>query len=404
MAKNRKPKNKVIKPVKNAAFASFDKACRIFFNKLGLLKQYNLLSKSEKRIMFDHRFIMRTPVSASGTRLPSKELKKIGNCVQKKMRAYSLESDGQWYSNYEMQIFYLLGRLKTCKLISEKRREELVQIFGPKNVELDGYFYRYYITLLKATLSLSSIESKYYSFYPRSAKVIEDKLEIEISLQVFDHRARKKYIKRNGVHRPAYAIGLPNSNLKTNWLKADVSFLKGKYKGDQEELEVYIQAHALKRMKERLDVLDPSSFYYIIWSSTIDMDNFVLYGDLILYPIKVHDSKVGYFVAEVIDDCLILKTFLFVTHSSTPEGDKLKEISGLGWKDISYWKIDRLSTFMKTDTEKYPRLTAMFKEVGLGDLYELKGKEFDLDTMQDANLDALRDYISKGKEEVSMLV
>jgi len=349
--------------------------------------------------MFNYRVIMRTPVSAKGTRLPSKELKRIGNCIQKKMRICSFESDGQWFSNYEIQIFWLLAQLKQSKVISEMRRAELYIIFGPKNVKLESFFHHYLITLVKAILSLSSIEKKYYSFNPRSAKIIKDKLEFEISLQVFDHRARKKYFQRNGVYRPAYAIGLPNLDMVTKWLQIETSILDGKYQGDKEKLDVYIQSHALERMKERLDLLDPTSLYFVIWSNTSTLNSFVFYHDLLLCPIQIHNCKVGYFVAEIIDDCLVLKTFLFITHSSTPEGDTLKKISGLGWKDISYWKIDRLSTFMKIDTIKYPRLAEMFNEAGLTDLFHLQGKELDLDTLQDANLDALRDYIHKGKEE-----
>ena len=43
--------------------------------------------------------------------------------------------------------------------------------------------------------------------------------------------------------------------------------------------------------------------------------------------------------------------FVSITHNFSPEGDKLKEISGLGKHDISYWRIDRLSTFVNLDGE-----------------------------------------------------
>jgi hypothetical protein len=50
----------------------------------------------------------------------------------------------------------------------------------------------------------------------------------------------------------------------------------------------------------------------------------------------VFDVKIGYFVVEPVNDMLVIKTFLFITHNCTPEGDKLKELTGLGKSDISY--------------------------------------------------------------------
>lgn len=404
MARSRKPKNKIVTPVKNAAFSSFDKACQVFFKKLKMLKQYNSLSKNEKRIMFAQRIIIRIPEAGKNVPIPSKELRKVGDSVQKKIRVCSFKSENQWFSPYELQLFWLLSELKTSRLISEKRRGELAIIFGHRDLSLESFASQFFLALVKIVMSLSSISTKYYSIEPRMAKIIKDKLEFEMLLKVYIHPARKKYVEINKVFRPAYAIGLPNLNLDIRWLKVESSLLAGKYLGKKDEVDVYIQSHALKRMTERLDLVNPDSMYYIIWSNTIDLDRFVFYKDLILYPIELHNCKVGYLVAEIIDDCLVFKTFLFVTHSSTPEGDKLKEISGLDWNDISYWKIDRLSTFINIDTEKYPKLTALFVEAGLGKIFELKEKELDIETLQDANLDGLRNYIKQGKEEIEEFV
>lgn len=364
--------------------------------------QYNSLSISEKRSMFTSKVVLTRPVAAKGQSIPSKELQKLGDCIQKKIRVGSFQSNGSWFSAYELQIFWLLGGVMDCKSTTANRKQALKELFGPHIIGFKSFAPQFFLSISKAAMSLSSIDTKYYSIDIRVAAIVPDNPEMEMSVQLYLHPARKKHIKINNVYRPAFSIGLPKLNLGMDWLKVKSGFLKGAYSGEKEELAVYMQSHAKQRLIDRLDLLDSSSIYFTLWENTLDMDKFIFYKDHILFPYELHNCRVGYLVADVIDDLVVFKTFLFITHSSTPEGDKLKEISGLAWRDISYWKIDCLSTFTNIDTEKYPRLTAMFEEAGLGDLFKLKDKEFDLDALQDANLDALRDYIAQGKQERSM--
>lgn len=404
MAKRRKPKSKdqVRTFYKRGGFSAFDKACRLFFNKLSLLKNYDSLSVKEKRYMFSNKVILAKPTAARFQQISSKELQKLGDCIQKKIRVYSFESNKEWFSPYEVQLFWLLGNLINSNMITANRKKALIEMFGTKTLEANTFIPHFFLAILKSAMSLSSIDTKYYCIDVRMAAVVPGNPEVEMSVMLHIHSARKKHIEINNIYRPAFSIGLPNLDQEMDWLKVKASFLKGAYRGPNDELMVYMQSHARKRMGERLDLVDSSSIYYTIWMNTTDMDKFILYKGYLLFPYELHKCRVGYLVADIIDDLLVFKTFLFITHSSTPEGDKLKEISGLAWKDISYWKIDRLSTFLKTDTEKYPGLTAMFKEAGLGDLFHLKGLDFDIDSLQDVNLDALRDYIYKGKQEVSV--
>jgi hypothetical protein len=82
---------------------------------------------------------------------------------------------------------------------------------------------------------------------------------------------------------------------------------------------------------------------------------------------------------------------------------RLRKLTGLGKEDITYWKIDRLSTFVKLKEEKYPGLIELFCKAGLEQLMELKNKEFTIDSMQTANLDGLTEYINRGKNEFKLM-
>jgi hypothetical protein len=91
----------------------------------------------------------------------------------------------------------------------------------------------------------------------------------------------------------------------------------------------------------------------------------------------------------------LFRTFLFITHNCTPEGDKLKQVTGLQKEDMKYWKIDRLSTFVNLNDKKYPGISNLFKTAGLEDLLHLKDKSFDVNKMQEANLDGFLKFMHK---------
>ncbi|HKL31168.1 MAG TPA: hypothetical protein VJ919_01470, partial [Tangfeifania sp.] len=132
--------------------------------------------------------------------------------------------------------------------------------------------------------------------------------------------------------------------------------------------------------------------------NTHTITQFEFYKGYVLLPVMLYDVKVGYLMAKVVKDKVLFRTFLFITHNFSPEGDKLKEISGLGKYDISYWHIDRLSTFVNLDGEKYKELLDLFQKAGIKNFEQLKEKGFDIDNLQTVNLDGLMNYISKGKE------
>jgi hypothetical protein len=156
-------------------------------------------------------------------------------------------------------------------------------------------------------------------------------------------------------------------------------------------------------LKERLDLLDQEAINYALWENTNNITEFVTYHGYLLLPFTVFGIKTGYLVANVTDDKLLFRTFLFITHNTSPEGVRLRKLSGLGKEDITYWKIDRLSTFVKFNEEKYPGLTQLFRKAGLETLFELKNKEFTIDSMQAANFDGLIEYINRGQNELKLM-
>ena len=149
-----------------------------------------------------------------------------------------------------------------------------------------------------------------------------------------------------------------------------------------------------------MDLLNREAINYTLWENTHTISKFENYRSYLLLPFKVFDVKIGYLVANIISEKLLFRTFLFITHRGTPEGDRLKALTGLGKHDISYLCIDRLSTFANLDEEKYPGLIRLFCGAGLENLMRLKDKDFHIDSMQSANLDGLAEYMARGKQAI----
>lgn len=110
------------------------------------------------------------------------------------------------------------------------------------------------------------------------------------------------------------------------------------------ELPCYIQSHAYNRIPERFDICKDfiareSAFELVKNSSTIQ------YRGTTLLPLSIEDKRIGYFVCEIIDDIIVLKTFLLVTHLGTPEGDIFTEMTEIDKENLSTMKLDCLSSF-----------------------------------------------------------
>ncbi|MCZ4694090.1 hypothetical protein DWB61_02690 [Ancylomarina euxinus] len=199
-------------------------------------------------------------------------------------------------------------------------------------------------------------------------------------------------------YRPVFSLRVPYGNGGVKNLSISTDLLGDFYRGTESKIDLFVQSHALNRFQERLDVLGPSAINFEFWMNTCAITEFVFYKNYLLLPVTVQEIRVGYFLTHLVGDELVFRTFLFITHSCTPEGDKLKEITGLEKNDIKYWHIDRLSTIIEAD--KYPKIQELFNEAGIGELLGFRDDFCDPESMPNINMDGLMSYIERGKEMV----
>ncbi|MDR1221264.1 MAG: hypothetical protein LBL07_00080, partial [Tannerella sp.] len=119
------------------------------------------------------------------------------------------------------------------------------------------------------------------------------------------------------------------------------------------ELPVYIQQHALDRMKERLGFVMVSFYSPVLVDALLRKEVVPLSKSRMLIACFITGLKLGYFVAEVVDGGIILiRTFLLLTNGGTPEGDRLSQLTGLQTEDRRYLAIDTLPGLANSDIER----------------------------------------------------
>lgn len=201
-------------------------------------------------------------------------------------------------------------------------------------------------------------------------KSLDDSMtrKFKISYEVAPIKRRPVLIE--GIRRPSFRFEVTNEEGKLTAL----SIPREKFGlAGSRSIGVYLQSHAIKRLAERIDILPVGitlgmCFEGLRENPTIHAVNAHKY----LIEVVVSDIKLGYFVAKPVENIILIKTFLFVTNSTTPEGDMLDQLTGLHKLDKQYLGIDKLSTFMALKTDGSKELVDIFESANLGHLLTMQ--------------------------------
>ncbi len=207
----------------------------------------------------------------------------------------------------------------------------------------------------------------------------------------------------DGVYRPAsrvaWGVSIPNPYLR----KVDIAAkdLGGVFTKSNKTFEVYIQAHALQRLSERLDNIHTGVLHNFLIESLIHP---VVHRDAyknIFIEYRLDYKKVGYLLITFSDAKIIVKTFLFLTNAQTPEGDKLLANTGLSIEDTRYLSINKLSAFMASDIAENEKVKQIFIDAGCGNLFDTpKDMVVDPEKLKTRSIAALiADYIGLNADD-----
>lgn len=215
----------------------------------------------------------------------------------------------------------------------------------------------------------SSVERNLYWMNVQEGKLeMDGRMRRTIILHVVKSQSLN-FVFEN-VSRPTFRVGFPSIDEGITWAQLAPAAWGSEEENADKKLEVYIQAHALIRMRERIDGM-PEPMCLLNLNLSLNVNPVVIVrNDDLLIEYRIDGLKIGYVVATRQNDRIVIRTFLFITFSGTPEGQKLSQITGLNMFDKKYLAIDRLSTFMKTDIRENPVLADLFTRAGCGDLFQ----------------------------------
>jgi hypothetical protein len=205
-----------------------------------------------------------------------------------------------------------------------------------------------------------------------------DKKKWSARFEVQSEKPRVRMVKTDTGERDAFCCGAPNGTDAVDWIEWPRSLL-GLDDGGL-PLPVYVQGHALDNLyKKEARALFSKNWEWLVhdylWQSLkqhkiANTPRMRQKGKfLVEYWLNAH--KLGYLVGRVVNDIVLIETFLFLTMNETPEGDKLYSRRGLARLDKEHLHLDKLQTFLWTDIQFDAELVAILEECGCGDLFRI---------------------------------
>ena len=189
-------------------------------------------------------------------------------------------------------------------------------------------------------------------------------------LVVHAARPKAREFKIDGKPRPAHRAGGFFSNCGFVWLEYAPQLLD--LPDARPHLPVFVQRHVFRRLTERLSAAH-QSIAHLMMVSSLGSPQITRGSDGKIWIACKHPvGPLGYFVADVVDDCVLVKSFLFLTMTGTPQHRALRKRLAAQSRDIEYLGLDQLDTYVNSDLADDPQLSKIFGDCGLSHLLQLR--------------------------------
>jgi hypothetical protein len=324
----------------------------------------------------DHIYRMRgTPlqiIPAAGQQIPPETLRLARALLLRTMDqyTYSLSDHGPLLP---LSYFYTVGFSFYSYLYSLSNHpfpqsERLQQLFHEYILQFGGYEraehdLSMYVDILVA--SLADLQNSLYGLtYHLTPAAKEAGYGFDNILQLHRETPAQTHVVLDGIARPIVRLGWGALKIGIGYLTIRPQHLGLPDDGTETPFEVYFQSHALQRLHERIDCLRSP---FTLWNLIMSVRLFRLQrmdDGTILLEYTFFGERVGYFVIEVHDRMVILRTFLFLTNDGTPEGKQLRSLYGLQRRDTNYLSIDKLSGFISEDLYSTKEIHSVLQVLG----------------------------------------
>jgi len=238
---------------------------------------------------------------------------------------------------------------------------EVYKTIADRVIELEDFsentLMKQYFEFLRELLGhLSQFNYRMYGF-DLTFKQTRTRVMMAHYIQITSIECEKKIFIFHDKKRPAFRMLMPNYiDSEVNYVNIPINRIFENSTTDK-LLKVYIQSHALLRMKERLDILT-------VYEKNLYLINAVHTGQKIRLAtgreafemLDEANHIIAYLPFVVQDDCVVILSVLPVTYPASPIGKKLCETLEITRAELEVCGMDKLSYFLRTDFDKIPKL------------------------------------------------
>jgi hypothetical protein len=221
------------------------------------------------------------------------------------------------------------------------------------------------------TLFFNDFKGMVYWIDKENVSEKSDSSDFFFQLLINNYCPIKIPVRKDGKSRPAFEVCWGYSNQGLFRLSFEPRQLGLTAQLDSASLPVYIQSHALDRLRERIDCVAEFILLTNIFSSLSLCSFYRGPNDTYHFDYRLLDKKVGYLVGSIYQGIVLINTFLFITNNGTHEGDKLAQITKMQKMDKEYLAIDKLSAFYESDLLENPVVKQLFTDAGCVDIFEI---------------------------------
>jgi hypothetical protein len=221
----------------------------------------------------------------------------------------------------------------------------------------------------KALAEFTRIDTAIYWYALEFEQASSLKRVMRITLHKSPPQVRR-FIRNEGP-RPAFRCGASLGPDGIAWIDVPASLF-----GSEKPVEypLYVQSHAIRSLHERI-MYPGAMLHHWMWESFLFPAVVRNARGEYLIEFQISDYKLGYFVAEVVEESILVTTFLFLTMQGTPEAAALHKQLQLTRPDIERLELDKLPTYMCTDLQEDEELVRIFETCGCGHLFRIAKPE-----------------------------
>lgn len=342
---------------------------------------FEFIPVADRDIIYEKRYPSLTVKIAAGSVVDPARWERYYEAMREMLAIPCMVDDRTAHIPLRVLLSEGLSLLHFVAMMAENRftrSDELREVFRPYLMTERSYYHHIGEDLTQRLFMMDARSGNYHDGFllaDTSQTNFKKVRGTANTIFVHSHKPLISSIRINERKRDIIALSRPVPHGRTIQVSFKPSTI-GLHCETDKALPVYLQRHAIDRLDERLGLRPDVVHSHLFFSLFEQPVKYVVGNDHTLIEFYMYEHKVGYLLTTLHDDKLVIRSFLFLTNDGTPEGKKLRKLTGLEKYDKKYLGIDKLSTFTAYRIHEAPELSELFRQAGCGSLLEAANLQY----------------------------